>query len=131
AFVVTVVGEVAGQMPCFCEMDGAPESVDVFDLLAYLALWFAAGPGAESWGDSPANVGVFDLLAYLDCWFAASAGNCPPAPPLPDPTGACCLGGSCSVMTEAACGDGGGVYLGDESICEAESCSLDGGVFIS
>ncbi len=131
AFVVTVVGEVVGQTPCYCEMDGELGSVDVFDLLAYLDLWFAADPGAEFSGDSPANVDVFDLLAYLDCWFAASAGNCPPAPPLPDPTGACCLGDSCSVMTETACGDEGGGYLGDESVCEVESCSLDGGVFIS
>jgi N-acetylneuraminic acid mutarotase len=51
--------------------------VDVFDLLAYLDLWFALDAGAEFTGDEPAMIDVFDLLALLDCWFAPSAAPCP------------------------------------------------------
>jgi hypothetical protein len=57
--------------PCACEMTGdSPAHVDVFDLLAYLDLWFESDPAAERTGDEPASVDVFDLLSYLDCWFA-------------------------------------------------------------
>lgn len=45
--------------------DGA---VTVFDLLAYLDLWFSASPAAER--DGAPDINVFDLLAYLDGWFA-------------------------------------------------------------
>ncbi len=63
---------------CPCETDGDDAQVDVFDLLAYLDLWFAADAAAELTGDDPASVDVFDLLAFLDCWFPASAGAaCP------------------------------------------------------
>lgn len=57
--------------PCDCEMTGDfPAAVDVFDLLAYLDLWFSVDAAAERTGDLPANIDVFDLLDYLDCWFA-------------------------------------------------------------
>lgn len=57
--------------PCDCEMTGdGPGAVDVFDLLAYLDLWFSVDAAAERTGDLPANIDVFDLLDYLDCWFA-------------------------------------------------------------
>ncbi len=60
---------------CPCEFDSVA-GVDVFDLLAYLDLWFANAAGADI--DGVAGVDVFDLLAFLDCWFPASAGNpCP------------------------------------------------------
>jgi hypothetical protein len=42
--------------------------VDVFDLLAYLDLWFTGDAAADI--DGAAGVDVFDLLAYLDTWFA-------------------------------------------------------------
>jgi hypothetical protein len=58
--------------PCVCEADGAAAQVDVFDLLAYLDLWFVSAPGADI--DAAAGVDVFDLLFFLDCWFPASAG---------------------------------------------------------
>src|SRR5690606_21807273 len=52
---------------CGCEMTGDdPASVDVFDLLAYLDLWFEADAAAERTGDMPASVNVFELLDYLD-----------------------------------------------------------------
>jgi hypothetical protein len=60
--------------PCPCERAGDPAQVDVFDLLGYLDLWFAADAAAEL--DGTAGVDVFDLLAFLDCWFPASAGGC-------------------------------------------------------
>lgn len=131
SFVVAITGEVAGMAPCYCERGGAPDSIDVFDLLSYLDLWFAGDPTAEFSGDEPAAVDVFDLLAYLDCWFPASGGDCPPPPPPPEATGACCTGASCGVLTEADCGEAGGVYLGDDAACDGGVCALDGGVFIS
>ncbi len=57
-----------GPPPCVCEMDGDAGQVDVFDLLAYLDLWFLADARAEI--DDTPGVDVFDLLGYLDCWFA-------------------------------------------------------------
>jgi hypothetical protein len=64
-----------GTAPCPCERTGdSPASVDVFDLLAYLGLWFA-GDFAANLNDDEL-VDVFDLLAYLDCWFAADATTC-------------------------------------------------------
>jgi hypothetical protein len=60
---------LAPEPACPADLD-EDEDVDVFDLLAYLDLWFAADAGAELTGDSPTMVDVFDLLAYLDGWFA-------------------------------------------------------------
>lgn len=57
---------------CPCEFDGN-SNVDVFDLLAYLDLWFVNDGQAEL--DGTGGIDVFDLLAYLDCWFPASAGS--------------------------------------------------------
>jgi hypothetical protein len=60
---------------CPCEFDDAP-GVNVFDLLAYLDLWFITDVAADI--DGAPGVDVFDLLFYLDCWFPASAGApCP------------------------------------------------------
>ena len=38
----------------------------------------------------------------------------------PDPTGACCASGSCTIRTEAECN---GDYLGDDSTCSGNPCS--------
>jgi hypothetical protein len=59
------------QPSCACEYDGAA-GVNVFDLLAFLDLWFVDGAGADI--DGTPGVDVFDLLSFLDCWFPASAG---------------------------------------------------------
>jgi hypothetical protein len=60
--------------PCLCELDGVG-GVDVFDLLAYLDLWFDGAAAADL--DAVPGVDVFDLLVFLDCWFDASAaGSC-------------------------------------------------------
>jgi hypothetical protein len=64
-------GPVAG---CPCEFDNNTAQVNVFDLLAYLDLWFAGDEGAEL--DGQDGIDVFDLLGFLDCWFPASAGEC-------------------------------------------------------
>jgi hypothetical protein len=70
-----VVADFVSSVPvgggCACEMDGSA-GVDVFDLLAFLDLWFVSGAGADI--DGAAGVDVFDLLFFLDCWFPASAG---------------------------------------------------------
>ncbi len=69
------IGTFTGTLPpqCACEMDGNAAQVDVFDLLAYLDLWFAGDAAAEL--DGAGGVDVFDLLSFLDCWFPASAGE--------------------------------------------------------
>ncbi len=69
------IGTFTGTLPpqCACETDGNAAQVDVFDLLAYLDLWFAGDSAAEL--DGTAGVDVFDLLSFLDCWFPASAGE--------------------------------------------------------
>ena len=38
------------------------------------------------------------------------------------PTGACCVGDVCSVVTESECGDLGGMYLGDDVPCDPNPC---------
>lgn len=54
---------------CAADLTG-DGGVDVFDLLAYLDLWFVGDAAAELTGDDPAAIDVFDLLMYLDSWFA-------------------------------------------------------------
>ena len=41
----------------------------------------------------------------------------------PQPTGACCVNGNCSIMTQTACTKAGGTYLGNNSTCTATSCN--------
>lgn len=60
-----------GPLPCPADLTG-DRVIDVFDLLAYLDLWFAGELAADL--DMSEAVDVFDLLAYLDLWFAA---ECP------------------------------------------------------
>ncbi len=66
------LSDLIGGAGCLCERDGNAAQVDVFDLLAYLDLWFANDDGADV--DGTPGVDVFDLLSFLDCWFPASAG---------------------------------------------------------
>lgn len=63
------VYDLAPAPTCPADLDNN-QAVDVFDLLAYLDLWFNADPAAERTNDTPAAIDVFDLLAYLDTWFA-------------------------------------------------------------
>lgn len=57
--------------PWLCTADvNEDDTVDVFDLLDYLDLWFTQARCAELTGDVPEAVDVFDLLDYLDAWFA-------------------------------------------------------------
>ena len=44
-----------------------------------------------------------------------------------DPTGACCVGNSCSIMSEADCAGAGGTYNGDNSSCSGDPCGGGGG----
>src|SRR5690606_32553907 len=57
----------SGVSTCDADLDGSG-AVDVFDLLAYLDLWFTSDLDADL--DNNFTVDVFDLLAYLDGWFA-------------------------------------------------------------
>ncbi|MCZ6683070.1 MAG: hypothetical protein O7B26_07790 [Planctomycetota bacterium] len=44
------------------------------------------------------------------------------APVVPDPTGACCLVGSCVVTTETECIASAGTYSGDDTDCAGAGC---------
>ncbi|MDP7574786.1 MAG: hypothetical protein QF723_06725, partial [Phycisphaerales bacterium] len=74
--------------------------------------------GTYSWNGIP---------IYLNCdEFDCDGGDCDPADcgGGGDPTGACCVGTSCSVTTEADCG---GDYLGDGTDCSGDPCGGGGG----
>ena len=43
------------------------DTVDLFDLLVYLDLWFDLDPNADL--DGVPGIDVFDLLVFLDEWF--------------------------------------------------------------
>ena len=61
--------------------------------------------------------------SYLGKWLgaASSCGDCPPVVE-PDDTGACCVQGYCTSMTEAQCFDLSGSYAGDNVICDDAGC---------
>jgi hypothetical protein len=44
------------------------------------------------------------------------------APVCPISTGACCTGLTCTIVTQVACTGGGGVYQGNGTTCNADSC---------
>lgn len=51
----------------------------------------------------------------------AEVVNCGGPPPV---TGACCNGGSCTPdLTQVNCQNGGGIYLGDGSVCGVDACT--------
>ncbi len=71
-----------GDSGCPCEFGGDAGTIDVQDLLAFLAEWFVqdgtsvpAGTGADFNGSG--DVDIVDLLDFLSCWFPASSGTCP------------------------------------------------------
>lgn len=51
---------------------------------------------------------------------SGSGGSSPPTSPTD--TGACCVGTSCSIMTQQACIAAGGVFLGKDSVCTPGIC---------
>ena len=72
--------------------------------------------GAYTWNGIP---------IYLNCdAFNCDGGDCECGGG--DPTGACCVGESCSTGTEADCNAAGGSYLGDNSSCSGNPCSGGG-----
>ncbi len=64
--------------------------------------------GLSAGGGVPSDYVESDLSASFDC-----AGP---------PTGACCTGETCAVLSEADCTAGGGVYLGDDTSCDPNPC---------
>lgn len=53
---------------CQCRPDLDGNGLNVSDIFAFLALWFASSPQADFNGDS--SVAVDDIFAYLAAWFA-------------------------------------------------------------
>src|SRR5438034_11462795 len=48
----------------------------------------------------------------------------PPPPPPPILTGACCIGGVCSIQTATNCSILGGIYQGNGTVCVPNPCPL-------
>jgi V8-like Glu-specific endopeptidase len=75
---------------------------------------------AEWVGDSYCDDGAYTwngVAIYLNCAeFNCDGGDCVCDE---DPTGGCCVGTSCTVVTEAECG---GDYLGDGTSCSNDPC---------
>ncbi len=64
---------------CVCEYGGDPETVDIEDVLTYVALWLANDLEADIDGGTLASeVQISDLLLFLDCYFdsIANGGTC-------------------------------------------------------
>ncbi len=55
--------------------------------------------------------------------FQGAGTVCDPNPCGEGATGACCIDGECSILSESDCTDGGGNYLGDGSVCEGVDCT--------
>ncbi len=69
--------------------------------------------------ECPAGVAIF-----LNCdAFNNDNGDCDGGS---DPTGACCVGTSCTTGTEANCSAAGGAYQGDNSTCDGDPCGGGG-----
>ncbi|MEE2912968.1 MAG: hypothetical protein VX436_04095 [Planctomycetota bacterium] len=69
----------------------------------------------------PAGVAI-----YLNCdEFNCDGGDCS-CDGGGDPTGACCIGSNCSVMTQTDCSSAGGSYNGDNSSCNGDPCGGGG-----
>ena len=74
--------------------------------------------GTYSWNGIP---------IYLNCdAFNCDGGDCTDCGG-GDPTGGCCVGTSCSVVTAADCAAAGGAYLGDNTDCSGDPCGGGGG----
>jgi lysyl endopeptidase len=91
----------------------------------------------ESWvGDGycddgayiPADYGCDECPAGVAIWlncdtFNNDGGDCDGGS---DPTGACCVGTSCTTGTEVDCSAAGGAYQGDNSTCDGDPCGGGG-----
>jgi len=85
--------------------------------------------GPDFWvGDGYCDDGAYTwngVPIYLNCdEFNCDGGDCECGGG--DPTGACCVGESCSTGTAADCNAAGGSYLGDNSSCSGNPCSGGG-----
>jgi hypothetical protein len=68
------------------------------------------------------------VAIWLNCdEFNCDNGDCTGCGGGGDPTGACCVGSNCSVMTSADCSAAGGTYNGDNSSCAGNPCGGGGG----
>jgi uncharacterized membrane protein len=86
---------------------GGDGMVDASDLAVVLGAW--GGAAGDLTGDGTTDAS--DLAVILGEW-----GSCAPT------TGACCLGDSCSILTEAECASVKGAYLGNNVPCTASAC---------
>jgi hypothetical protein len=104
--------------PSTCDADvNGDGTVDVGDILEMISAWGTDNPAADVNGDGIVDVG--DLLVAIDGWGPCEGGG--------DPTGACCFGTECALMTSANCAAAGGAYNGDNSACTADACGGGGG----
>lgn len=87
------------------------------ELIAHNA---APSPAAVSHETAPSQVGTLwsDLEGLREAWAAPYVSGVP----ADEPTGACCLGGACQLLTHAACLAAFGTYQGDGSDCDPNPC---------
>ena len=103
--------------PSTCDADvNGDGTVDVGDLLEIISAWGTNDAAADVNGDGMVNVS--DLLIVIDAWGVCEGGS--------DPTGACCVGATCSSGTEADCTAAGGAYQGNDSSCASDPCGGGG-----
>jgi len=90
--------------------------VNVSDLLILLGAWGAC-PGCDADLNNDGVVNVSDLLILLGAW-----GACPAALGGGDVEGACCIGETCSILTEADCEAANGTFGGECTTCDQVQC---------
>ncbi len=87
----------------------------------------------EEWiADTYCDDGTYDyngVAIYFNCpEFDCDGGDCDansePCQGSGDPTGACCVGTDCSVVTETECSGNGGSYQGNKTDCSSSPCAL-------
>jgi hypothetical protein len=82
-------------------------------------------------GDGYCDEGTYEwngVAIFLNCdEFNCDGGDCTDCDGGGEPTGACCVGTSCSTMTQADCSAAGGTYNGDNSSCNGNPCDGGGG----
>jgi V8-like Glu-specific endopeptidase len=90
----------------------------------------------EAWlADTYCDDGTYEhngTFIYFNCpEFSCDGGDCDansePCQGSGDPTGACCVGTDCSVVTATECEGNGGTYLGDSTDCLNSPCAVPTG----
>lgn len=97
----------------------------------YWAGVYSYGPGTLTLQGHPTQGGVMaddaipaneDPIAGFGTFGFGVPGSVACPVDTPDPTGACCVGPDCSIQTAADCEAAGGIYQGDDTVCNPNPC---------